>query len=365
MKLLMIIPGLDKRLGGTTTLSIGFFDELRKLTSVTLVTTYTDQELDFIDDRFKNNPDVKLFRSFSNRIKYSSEQQKFLIKHINEYNLVHVHGLWHLGAYPASKLAMKKNIPYIISPHGMLEPDAMNRSKLKKQLFWKAGYAQVFKRANAIHCTAKNEISSTLRVEPTANTFLVPNGVNLPMTTYKKIPNQLLFIGRVHPKKGIDRLIEAFASLENSELKLIVAGTGDKTYESEIKELIQSQQLTNQIKLIGFVDGDQKQKLLAESQIVCVPSFSEGMPLVSLETMASGTPLLITKPSNVPEVSEYDCGLELENNEPKTIAEGIEVLLNSDLSKKAENAVNLVRSKFLWNKVARSLFDEYQKYIKN
>ena len=361
----MIIPGLDKRLGGTTTLSIGFFDELRKFTSVTLVTTYTDQELDFIDDRFKNDSEVRLFRSLSNRIKYSSLQQKFLKKHIGEYDLVHVHGLWHLGAFPAAKLAMKRKIPYIISPHGMLEPDAMNRSKLKKQLFWKAGYNKVFRHAVGIHCTAKNEISSTKRIQADANTFLVPNGVNLPNVTYNKIPNQLLFIGRIHPKKAIDRLIQAFALLNNHHLKLVVAGTGDKAYENEIKELILSKELTDQIEMIGFVDGVQKQQLLAESQIVCVPSFSEGMPLVSLETMASGTPLLITKSSNVPEVSEYDCGLELENNEPKTIAEGVEVLLNSDLSKKAENAVNLVQSKFLWNKVARSLFDEYQKYAKN
>jgi poly(glycerol-phosphate) alpha-glucosyltransferase len=359
----MVIPGLDKRLGGTTTLSVGFFENLIRHADVTLVTTYTDNEIDYVDDRFKNNRHVKLFPSTLQKIKFSIEQYGFLKKNIHEYDLVHIHGLWHMAAFPSARLAMKKGVPYILSPHGMLEPDAINRSKQKKELLWALGYRKVFQRAAAIHCTAKNEVANVLKFSPLATIACVPNGVNLPSVDYPKSTDQILFIGRLHPKKGVDRLMKAFAIVNNPSLTLIIAGTGDRDYEAKIKQVIREEKLSDRVKMIGFVDGEEKERLISESTFACVPSFSEGLPLVSLETMAAGTPLLITKTSNVPEVTEFDCGIELEDNEPETIAHGIRAMLGSDLKKKGANAREVVRNKFLWDKVAGDLYHEYQKIV--
>ncbi|MEQ8240955.1 MAG: glycosyltransferase [Cyclobacteriaceae bacterium] len=364
MKILMIVPGLDKRLGGTTTLSIGFFDELKKLAEVTMVCTYFEHELAYIEDRFKSDAQVHLFPAISQKVKFSKEQYLFTKQHIKSYDLVHVHGLWHMMAYPSASLAMKNQVPYIMSPHGMLEPDAMKRSRLKKVLFWKLGFKKVFRNASAVHCTAKSEIGNTKQYATNANIIFVSNGVNLPEKQYQKIANQFLFIGRLHPKKAVNRLIEAFSMLNDPSLKLIIAGTGSAEYETSLRELIKAKKLETQIEMVGFVDGEAKQKWIAESLFVCVPSFSEGMPLVSLETMATGTPLLITKASNVPEVTEYDCGIELEDNEPASIAKGLKELLSSDLSQKSKNAAALVTEKFLWSKVGRALYQEYQNLLK-
>lgn len=357
----MIIPGLDKRLGGTTTLSIGFFDQLRLLADVTLVTTYLDSEWDYIDDRFKKDENVHLFKSGSSKLKFSFEQYRYIADTIKGYDLVHVHGLWHLAAFPVARIAMKNGVKYIISPHGMLEPDALNRSKVKKKLIWAMGFGNVFKKATAIHCTAQNEIPNSLKFSHQANIIYVPNGVAIPHESYQKKESQLMFIGRLHPKKGIDRLIKAFKIVGDPSLSLIIAGTGSKAYEDKLQGLIEELSLGKQITMIGFVEGEKKQKLISESQFVCVPSFSEGMPLVSLETMASGTPLLITKASNVPEVTNYNCGIELEDNNPESIAEGIKKMREADLPQMSINCIELIKAKFLWEKVAGDLYKAYEK----
>jgi poly(glycerol-phosphate) alpha-glucosyltransferase len=359
----MIIPGLDRRLGGTTTLSIGFYEHLSSLAEVTLVTTFTQQEQRYIDDRFKKDTHVKLFPSSFSGFKFSLAQYRFVKKHIREFDIVHIHGLWHPAAFPAARLALRANVPYVLSPHGMLEPDAMRRSGWKKKLLFGLGYKRVFENACSIHCTAANEIKNVRRFAPRVNTIYVPNGVTPSLTVYPKVKGQILFIGRLHPKKAVDRLIDAFSLVDTAGWHLIIAGVGDADYEMQIKELVRKKNPEHKITMIGFVEGAVKEKLIAESMFVCVPSFSEGMPLVSLEAMAAGTPLLITKASNVPEVSEFTCGIELEDNEPETIAKGLTAMQTANLEVMSANARTVIQENFLWKKVSADLYQHYQRLL--
>lgn len=359
IKLLMVLPGLDKRLGGIVTFTNNIYDYLNEYCDLTIVATYKSGEMDFIDDKFKNNNKVKLYESSRLINRFSKEAYLFIANEIANFDIVHIHGLWHGMAYPAARLALRKNINYIISPHGMLEKDALKRSRFKKNFFWKLTYRHVFSNAKAIHCIARSEVDNTAEIVPDSKIFFVPNGVGLVKNTTVKKTDQLLFIGRLHPKKGVDLLINGFKLIENKNIKLIIAGTGDVEYEDYLKKLV-PEGFKNRVNFIGFVDGDLKRQLIEESAVICVPSFSEGMPLVALEALAAGTPLLITKASNMPEVSEFYCGIEIEDNAPETLATSISMIFSSDLEKMSKNSVALVKEKFHIEEIAKKIYDKYK-----
>lgn len=359
MKVLMIIPGLSRKLGGTTTLSLGFYKHLKQHVHVELATSYIhEEEKKGYDQELLNDPHIHLFKSTFSFYKFSLSLRSFLKKNVKNYDLVHVHGLWHPAAYPAASIARAQKVPFVISPHGMLEEDAFARSGWKKSLFWNFLYKKVFASAIGIHCTALSEVHNTLKFDSEANTFHVPNGIDLPEIEPKPRKGKLLFMGRLHEKKAVDKIIEVMPHFPN--LSLSIAGTGSESYTTLLKAKVDEFKLHDRVHFAGFVNGDLKTKMFQESMFAMVPSYSEGLPLTALESLSNGTPLLITKASNVPEVTEYKCGLEIDNNDVSTIKEGLDFLLNEDYDVLSQNARNLAEEKFYWPNVARQLFENYK-----
>lgn len=364
----MIIPGLSLELGGTTTLSIGFFHHLQLHADIKILTIHKNEaELEGADPDMLNDTRIKSFLSISNYYNYSGSFIREVRKIVQEVDLVHIHGLWHGAAYPSARVAIRAGVPFIVSPHGMLEADAFQRNGWKKKLFWGLLWKKVFKRAAAVHCTAKSEIENTYKFDPNARVIYVPNGIYLPRQTKIKEANHLLFIGRLHPKKAVDRILKAVKEVirDYPNLKVCIAGTGAPEYEKSLKQLCKQLNLQNQISFVGFTTGSAKDQLFLGAKIALVPSFSEGLPLAALEAMSYGVPLLITKSSNVPEVTEFDCGLEIENNDPKTIAIGMKRLLNSNLNLLGDNARKVAAEKFQWKIVASQLYEAYEKVVKS
>lgn len=363
MRILMVIPGLSRKLGGTTTLSIGFYKYLKQLAQVEMLTMHTsEEELEAADEAMLQDTDVRSFRSSWNEYKYAPAFLKAVREKVEEVDLVHIHGLWHGAAFPTARIAAKAGVPFVISPHGMFEPDAFQRSGWKKQLFWKLLFKPVFRKAAAVHCTAQSEIANTKRFDPGAHTIYVPNGVELPELSEKTPKSYLLFMGRLHPKKAVDRLLQAIKLLEDTypEERLQIAGTGDTSYVAKLKQLCSELDLEDRVSFVGFAGGEQKAALFRGAKFALIPSFSEGLPLSALESLSYGLPLVITKASNVPEVTSHQCGIELEDNEPTTIAAGIDTLFQTDLTQMARNARDLAEIKFEWGAIARQLHEEYE-----
>lgn len=358
-KILMVVPGLDPQLGGTATLSKGFYQNLKLYCNTVLYTVYlSESEKARIDSDLLSDDNIKIYPTTVKYFRYSFKMLSDIRKNIENFDLVHIHGLWHPTAYPVARMCDKLKIPFVMSPHGMLEPDALNRSKFKKKFFWDSFYRKVFERASAIHCTAYSEVLNSKKFYSRHdNIFYVPNGIDYPMELPKNERRYLLFIARLHPKKGLELLLTALQNFP--ELSLKVAGTGDPAYEQSIKNLALDLGLSDRVEFLGFIVGKEKQELYRNAMFTVVPSFSEGLPLVSLESLANGSPLLITKSSNVPEVTEYECGYELENNEPSTIEKGIREMLSSNLDSMAKNGRILIQSRFQWSQVSKSLYNQY------
>lgn len=364
MKILMIIPSVSKKWGGTTTSLKNFYYGLSKIENVkcNIITTYTDDEKKEIDSDILNNDDFKIFHTNNEGWRYSKEFKNFLQKNIRNYDLIWIHALWTGTTYFASKYARQNNIPYIVTPHGMIEPDALQRKSLKKKLYWNLIEKKVFDNASAIHCITSAEKTYAEDLSKTKS-FIIPNGIKEEIFLEKNLNdlNSISFIGRFHEKKALDLLLKSIVNHKN--LKLLVAGGGEREYEEHIYQLVKDLQIEERVIFKGFVNSEEKKKMYKESLFLVLPSHTEGLSMVGLESIMNSTPVLTTKKCNFDEIEDYNAGIVMKDNQPEIISKNIENMLNSDLKEMSIHAHNLGLKKFSISSVSKDIYNQFEKII--
>jgi glycosyltransferase involved in cell wall biosynthesis len=321
----------------------------------------TRRDDDEIADDVVQHPKIRFFDSYTSW-RYSPGLAVALQERIREFDIVHIHGMWLYPHFAAAKAAKKLNVPYIISPHGMVEADALARKALKKRLYWELIEKYSFQNASVIHAITENEAAQVARLVSPKHTFVIPNGIETlshnPKVAFPKEPT-ILFIGRLHPIKGLDRLMMAIADLD---VRLLVAGDGEAEYKKHIYDLVGKLNIGKKVEFLGFVDKEQKKALYEKASFVCVPSHSEVLSLVALEAISHGLPVLISKACHFDEIKRHGAGIVIEDNEPSTIAMGIKWMLSSDLLVISQNAFELSQEYSL-NSIARRLIAKYNELL--
>ena len=188
----------------------------------------------------------------------------------------------------------------MLTPHGMLEPWIIHRHYWTRKVpaLWLYQRAAIQK-ADCIQATAESERDNLLKLGYNSNIKVVKLGIDadgIEMKKSWKKTRQILFLSRVHIKKGINFLIEAAAELrsELQSYKIIVAGEGDAAYVAEMKQMISDRGLQDIVQLIGGVYGDEKWRLFQTSDFFVLPTHSENFGLAIAESLASGTPVITT-----------------------------------------------------------------------
>lgn len=218
-------------------------------------------------------------------------------------DVVHTHGLWTGLSYAALRHARRTSTPLVISPHGMLDRWALLHSRVKKQLA-----LSLFERAHLTHATihalSNAEANSVRALIPNAQVAVIPNGVDPAPSVLPPPPAfidrpTLLFLGRLHAKKGIAELIEAFAAAAPHlpDWRLAIAGWDDGP--NDFRERAAATRAD--IVFPGPLFGEEKAAAYAHAAAFVLPSHSEGLPITVLEAWAAGTPVLMTEACNLPE----------------------------------------------------------------
>ena len=177
----------------------------------------------------------------------------------------------------------------------------------------------------------------------------------------------ILFLSRLHPKKRPEVAIEMAAKLKDRhQIHLIIAGDGDEKYKTELQELSEKLSISDQVTFVGFVEGKEKGELLQGSDLFILPSLSENFGIAVAESLASGTPVVITPQVQISEyIDEYKAGAICEGNSvsfAKTVSECIEN--KSKMNSYRENGLRLVKEKFDWNVIAFELLRSYEGILK-
>lgn len=335
---------------------------------------YGRYDKNYPEDSLSWNPvSVTPYKSYG-PIKYSHS----LIERIHKASpsLVHLHGIWLYDQWVSLKLQNSTGCPVVISPHGMLDPWALNNSSFKKKFILKLFAEQSLKNATCIHALCKPEAEAIRKCGFKNPIAIIPNGIdlpiNLPTNTKEKKVKTLLFLGRIHPKKGIKELILAWESFVKSskgniDWKLNIAGWGDASHVSDLKNSIDKKGLSYSVSYLGAVYGDDKSSLLLNSDAFILPSFSEGLPMSILEAWSFKLPVLMTSFCNIPEGFTENAAIYIEPNQ-SSIYDSLILLSNlshDELHVIGVNGYNLVKDKFTWEKVSKQMIEVYDWCLDN
>lgn len=283
------------------------------------------------------------------------------------HDLLHVHGVWFYPLYAVSLWGRRTGKPVIISPRGMLDSWALRQSAVAKRAMLALFAGRALREAVVLHALNEAEAESFRRFGLSNSIAIVPNGVELPCLDdalagpVQHMPagrKTLLFLGRIHAKKGILALIKAWGALGRArpslfeEWRLVVAGWDDGGYLTELVSLVDELDLGQHIFFPGALYGEDKHMVLRNASAFILPSHSEGLPMSVLEAWAYGLPVFMTEACNLSVGFEANAAFEI-TTEPNAMANTLAQCLSDDAALMRVGAAGrqLVAGHYQWSTV--------------
>ena len=226
------------------------------------------------------------------------EVEDFIIS--EKFDIIQAQSIWDPRYHKIKKIADKHNIPFISTPRGMLEPWSLEQKKWKKKLaLWLYQFNDLQTSA-CIFTTAELEAKHIRKIGVKSPVSIIPNGIEIESypcrDSIQGVKKQILFLSRIHEKKGIELLLDAWKTISaiNKGWELIIAGNGEESYIESLKQKITSLSLENNTKIIPPVFGKAKYSLYSNSSLFILPSYSENFGMVIAEAMSCGVPVITT-----------------------------------------------------------------------
>lgn len=301
---------------------------------------------------------------------------------LKEFDLVHVHSLYVFHGLVAGHYCRKYRIPYIVRPHGTLDPYIHSRKRPKKAIAEVLFENRNLRHASTIHFTAADEMTLAAPYIQGNQGMVVPLGINTgeyenlpekglfrkqyPQTEGKRI---LLFLSRINFKKGLDLLVKAFAQImkERDDVHLVIAGPDNEGFGENVRSWIAEEGIGENITFTGMVLGDDKLSLFRDADIFILPSYSENFGISVVEAMACGLPVIISNKVNIwREVQAGGAGFVVDCN-AKDLAGAIsDAVANPDATAAmGQNARKFAALQFDWTQVAAKLESAYEDVLQS
>ncbi len=309
--------------------------------------------------------------------RYASDSNRALQQAVAEADVVHLHGLWMWIQWAAARQAFKLDKPFVVTPHGMLETWIWQRQpmyqQVKKYLYWHGMAYPAFRRAARVHALTAREAGTLSNYFSTQTPVVIPHGIDLksadqslaslPPAQPGKAP-YFLFVGRLHPVKGIHLLIRAFGRLNGSDFVLKIAGpiqAREQAYADSLKQLVSELGLERRVIFTGAVQGHEKWRLYQDAWAFCLPSYSEVIGLVNLEAAAARTPVITTFETGI--VEDWDrCGGVRIHPEEEAILAALQQAQTWSPAERLTRGMalrTLVETHYSWTQVGQQWSDLY------
>lgn len=271
--------------------------------------------------------------------------QKFR-KLAQQVDVAHLHIPWRLTNLQLSRVLRDEQIPYIFTIHGMLDDWSMRQGALKKRAYLTFAARSMFRHATTVHFTAKGEREQAKKWIPIGDRAVV-QCCAMDLTAYDDLPGpepalkafpeihpekkKLLFLSRIHPKKGIELLLGAAALLQKqrSDLQLLIAGPGDDSYVAQLKKMASELGVSDITNFLGMVKGTEKQSLYQLADVFVLPTHQENFGLVLAEAMVCGTPVVTTRGTDIWQELQ-EAGARIVDLTPEAISTAIDETLAED-----------------------------------
>lgn len=309
--------------------------------------------------------------------RYSPNAQAALARAVAESDVVQVHGLWMWPQWAAARQAARLGKPLVVTSHGMLQPWMWQRQswlhRLKKTIYWKGLAYPAFRSADMIHALTRRESGVLSVFFPGRTPQVIPHGIDLAAADQilaglppkdRNDPPYFLFVGRLHPGKGIHLLIRAFARLKESNFLLKIAGPTqqrEQAYANQVHKLVAELGMQGRVIYTGEVRGEAKWQLYRDAWAFCLPSYSEVIGLVNLEAAAASTPAITSYETGIVEDWERCGGILLHPEEDAVLAalKQVQSWTSAERQSRGSRLRALVEQQYSWERVGRQWADVY------
>lgn len=284
--------------------------------------------------------------------------------------LVHQHAIWTGLSRISLAARMKDGIPTVVTPHGSLEKRALGKSGFKKKIALAFYERENLQQASCLYACSEPEVAGFRDFGLKNPVAVIPNGVpsdwlnsqgdaEVFRNCYQMLVGKriLLYLSRITPIKGLPMLLEALSMLREqlADWCLVIAGADEFNHQAEVEAEIQRRGLTNSVILAGPLFGQMKRDAFAAAELFVLPSYSEGAPIVILEALGAGVPVIATKASPWPQLTSHGCGwwTDIEVN---AIAEALQAALSrspEQLRQMGQAGKALMVADFTWQQAAQ------------
>jgi len=294
---------------------------------------------------------------------------------VAQSDIVHLHGIWDPIIIRAGLIARRLNRPYVVSPHGMLNPWSLQQSRWRKRIMFALATDRVLRNSLFVHALNPIEADAIGSISDRYRVRILPNGIFA--SRYARLPAKgtfqarhpeldkrrfILFLGRLHHVKGLDFMAEAFSgfSREIGDVDLVVSGPDGgarEAFEQEIKRL----NIEGRVHIVGPLYGDIKYAAMADAICLFQPSRQEGFSMSILEAMASGIPVVVSHNCHFPEVAAHQCG-SVVPLDPTAMTKALVDIARDPLQAQAMGSAGheLALRDYTWDRIGERFIESYE-----
>lgn len=387
MRIAHVLPLVSSRFGGPIVFAADAAEALQELghdvtvfsTNLGKVPSSGDSRVILPEEMPQNSAviELELFDvTAPQRLVYSGDLAKRLNAVIGDYDIVHIHSLWLHSQYAAQRAARRAKVPYVVSPHGALDPYLRQRGKARKAITSALWQNRMLDNSQALHITTTEEGELIEDIAPSVPRALVPNGIWV--SRFENAGGDgarfraehldgfdgplVTFLGRVTFKKGVDVLIRAFKEVlvREPEAKLAIVGPDDEGLTPTLVELTDSLGIADRVVFTGAVYGEGRADALAATDVWALSSHTENFGIAVVEALAAGLATVISPAVNLAEgISEAKAGLVAELDSKKFGDAISELLTDPPLRASIETQAVIYAQQFDWSVIGPQLAELY------
>ncbi len=318
--------------------------------------------------------EIHYFKAYKVGVLFSPALFKALQRYAAEFDVLHTHNVFHPLNQYAGRVRKRFGLPVFFHIHGSLDPGVIQKGflkSIKKKLFLALFEVPTLRKAAGIFAISQDEAEQIRQLLPKVPVHFLPNGTVLPALSQKVETTlvKLVFIGRIHPKKGLHHLLAALREVVGAvpEVHLYIGGDREQNpeYSRQLDTLIEEYDVKKKVSWLGFLDETQKYAHLAEADIFCHLSHSEGMTLAIMESMGSGVATVIGQGWNVDEAVGMNALIACDPTRPPEVAAVLIQLIRDRQVRLAlgQNGRNYVAQHHNWGQIAQTSVEVYQRVL--
>ena len=380
MRVLHVVSSIDPQSGGPVAALVGLTTAQEKshITVSILATWRRNQNLSYVDLLRDERINLQLVGSTIGPLSWHRQINATLHAMLENVDVVHIHGLWEQVQHLAATAAFSRRIPYVIRPCGMLDPWSLSQKKLKKMAYMAWRLRTNLDRAAAIHFTSRTERDQTKSLGLRTQSLVEPNGVDLsefqhlptPGTFRARYPSisdnpLIVFMGRIHPGKGLEYLVPAMAKVKPTNTVLAVVGPDSKNFRSTVEALVARHGLQDRVIFTNALYGADRVTALTDADLFALPSDHENFGVAVVESLAASTPVVISDRVNIhDQIAAAGVGGVVPTNIDMLAEELSRWLSDEPLRRKAAKAARpFVQENYDWRRIAQHWRDHYANFL--